>query len=274
MTPAAIGPCATLDRERLVNHMGCAIAGASSSAAYERAARVEVRPDFRYGGFTIPRGIDSLPADEDVRAAGVRQRKWRQTERHSRRVRRMRIVVPAAAGVLALFLVGATLTPSLLSAIGLEGLELSKDGLVMNGPKLSGHLDGDRRYSVTAERAVQSLTDPSKLTLENIVADLDLGKDGWVKISGARARYDTSTEILRLTDGISVTSSEGHRARLSSAALFLKEGRFESAEPITISSPKGEISAGRLNVERDGDVIRMKGGVNVMINPARGGDRS
>lgn len=225
-------------------------------------------------GVTISRGVTIFSAGEDDPAAGSRQSKWRQAERHSRRVRRMRIAAPLVAGALALFLVGATLTPSLLSAIGLEGLELSSDGLVMNAPKLSGHLEGGRRYAVTAERAVQSLLDPSQLTLENIVADLDLGEDGWVKISGARAHYDTGTEILRLTDGISVTSSEGHRADLSSAALFLKEGRFESAEPLTITSPKGEISAGRMNVERDGDVIRMRGGVNMMINPAKGGDRS
>lgn len=196
----------------------------------------------------------------------ARSRQWRAAERHTRRVRRLRILLPVAATVLTLFIAAWTVVPNLFPS--LQGFSISMDGLVMNNPRLSGQLGPDRRYSVTARRAIQSLLDPSKLTLDHLVAEIDLGADGWVRITGRAARFDTETQILNLEDGIALTSSEGYEAVMESAVVHLGEGRLESPEPLRMRSPRGVIDAGRIHIERDGDVIRMRGGVKVVIAPA------
>lgn len=196
-----------------------------------------------------------------------RARLWRDAARHSRRVRWLRVLVPGIACLISIVIAGAVILPNLFPGLGITGFSITMDGLVMNNPRLSGHLGGDRRYSVTAERAIQSLVNPSQLRLENILAEITLGADGWVKIRGREARYDTETEILNLEGGITLTSSKGYTAELASADIYLDEGRLESPEPLRMTSPRGVIDAGRIHVERDGDVIRMRGGVKVTIAP-------
>lgn len=213
-------------------------------------------------------GQDTDISGDRLERAVHRARVRERAARHSRRVRRLRLVVPLAGGILALGLLVLAAMPTILSVAGLEGVEITADGLVMNNPRLSGHLDADRRYSVEARRAVQSILDPSELKLEAIVAELEMAEDGWVRITGNRAFYDTDTEILELMGGVSINSSEGTEARLESASVFLKDGRVVSPEAVDIASPRGAIRAGRIDVEDSGEVIRMRGGVSITIDPA------
>ncbi len=208
-------------------------------------------------------------SDDRLERAVRRARLQERAVRHSRRVRRLRVVVPLVGGLLAFALAALAVLPSLMPLAGLKGIDITADGLVMNNPRLSGHLTEERRYNVEAARAVQSILDPTQLRLERIVAELEMENDGWVRIDGARAFYDTDTEILELSGGVRITSSEGTEARLATASVFLKDGRVVSPEAIEIDSPKGAIRAGRIDVEESGDVIRMRGGVSITIDPSK-----
>lgn len=192
----------------------------------------------------------------------------RRAVRHSKRVRRLRVILPLLSIVMALGLLGAAALPKLFPLSQLAGLSLTADGLVMNSPRLAGSLGSGRRYEVVAERAVQSLLQPSRLSLDGLNADLDLGNGQTVTIDGTHAAYDTSTEVLTLSDGVSIASSDGNRAMLKSATVFLKEGRVESAGDIEIDSPKGRIRAGGIDITGGGALIRLTGGVSIVIQPA------
>jgi len=187
-----------------------------------------------------------------------------RARRHSRRVRRLRVIVPASGAVLLAVLLAAAALPKLLP---LSGLSITADGLVMNSPRLSGHLGEGRRYEVVARRAVQSLIDPSRLSLEGLGADLDMGGGERVTIRGANAAYDTDTEILALSEGVEIASTDGNEMRLSGATVFLREGRVEGDGGIEITSPRGHIRAGRVDITGGGDLIRLTGGVSITIHP-------
>lgn len=202
------------------------------------------------------------------RRGPVRQDQRVAARRHTRRVKRLRVLLPLLGLGAGVFLLLAAVVPSLLPIAGIKGLQLTAEGLVMNGPHLSGHLGEGRRYHVTADRAIQSLLNPRRLTLEGLTAELDMGEERWVRILGRNAVYDTGEEVLRLREGVELTSSEGHAVSLQTATVFLREGRVVSHDPIAITSPKGEINAGRLDVADDGDVIRLRGGVSIRIHPA------
>jgi len=190
-----------------------------------------------------------------------------RARRHTKRVKRLRVLVPAVGVLLVAVLVVAAALPKLVPLSALSGLRLTADGLVMNTPRLSGHLGEGRRYEVVATRAVQSLVDPSRLSLEGLDADLDMGEGERVNIFGARAAYDTDTEVLELSDGVAIASSDGNEMRLAGATVYLKEGRVEGAGGIEITSPRGEIRAGAVNITGGGSLIRLTDGVSITINP-------
>lgn len=208
-------------------------------------------------------------ATVDIAAEGPSSRRLEQirARRHSRRVRRLRVLVPATGALLVAVLVAAAVVPKLIPLAALSGLSITADGLVMNSPRLSGHLGEGRRYEVVAGRAVQSLVDPSRLSLEGLDADLDMGEGQRVTIHGAHAAYDTDTEILELSDGVSIASSDGNEMRLTGATVFLREGRVEGEGGIEISSPRGHIRAGRVDITGGGSLVRLSGGVSITIHP-------
>ncbi|WP_420394523.1 LPS export ABC transporter periplasmic protein LptC [Acuticoccus sp.] len=198
----------------------------------------------------------------------ARQREEARATANTRRVRRLRVALPAVGGALAIGLLVAAVLPKLFPLGALAGLSLTADGLVMNAPRLAGHLGEGRRYEVVAERAVQSLFTPSRLSLERLDADLDMGEGERVTMHADAAVYDTGTEVLDLATGVAIASTDGNEARLDAATVDLKEGTVRSQEGVDITSPRGTIHAGRVDILDGGALIRFSGGVSITILPA------
>lgn len=198
-----------------------------------------------------------------------RVREEARARANTRRVKRLRVALPVLSAVMVAGLAAAAIIPKLIPLSAFAGLSLTAEGLVMNTPRLAGSLGEGRRYEVTAERAVQSLLSPSNLSLDGLIASLDLGTSD-ITIEGTRAAYNTRTEILELSRGVSVASSDGNRARLEAATVNLQEGRLVSDGGVTISSPRGTLSADRLSVSGGGSVIRLSGGVKIRIEALTG----
>jgi lipopolysaccharide export system protein LptC len=212
--------------------------------------------------------LTAVPARRARLSAGPtsRVREERRALRHTRLVKVLRLALPLVSGAIALGLVIAAVLPKILPISALAGLSLTADGLVMNTPRLSGHLGEGRRYEVSAGRAVQSLLTPSRLTLEDLSASLEAAT-GTVTIDSASAVYDTGTEILDLSDGIRLVTSDGDTVRLDQATVHLKEGRLAGEGGITINSPRGTIRAGAIDIADGGGIIRFTGGVSITIAP-------
>lgn len=189
--------------------------------------------------------------------------------RHTRRVRRLRIALPLVSGAIALGLLAAAVVPNLLPFSALQGLKLTAEGLVMEEPRLAGHLGEGRRYEVRADKAVQSLFTPSHLSLEGLAATLDMGAGESISLAGERATYDTDTEVLALPAGLALDSTDGNRAEVGEATVFLKDGRLEGNGRVDIASPRGRIRAGRIDIFDGGALIRMSEGVRILIDPAQ-----
>jgi len=191
----------------------------------------------------------------------------RRARRHTRRVKRLRILLPVASAAIAAGLLAAAVVPKLFPLAAFAGLSLTADGLVMNAPRLAGHLGEGRRYEVVADRAVQSLLNPSRLALEGLSADFDMGEGQRVTIAGHRARYDTDTEILEVDGGVTINSTDGSTVSLAGATVDIAQRRVDSEGAIEIASPKGDIRAGALTVLDGGALLRMTDGVSIVIHP-------
>jgi len=196
-----------------------------------------------------------------------RVREEQRARTNTRRVKRLRVLMPAMGVLIAAVLTVGAVLPKIFPIGAIAGLSLTAEGLVMKDPHLAGHLGGGRRYEVGAQRAIQSLLTPSRLSLEGLKADLDMGQDQ-VTLRSTAATFDTSTEILNLQSGIRIASTDGSNAHLDEATVFFQDGRMESKAGITIDTVRGEIRAGRIDVLDGGDLIRFSEGVAITIHPA------
>lgn len=208
----------------------------------------------------------------DVRPTSARPTAHLDADRHSRRVRFFKIVLPAF-GVAALVLVGVLtwFKMQVFSGVDMRNVLFSKDGLTMVEPRLSGRTQG-RTYDVTAARAFQSISDPKVVRLEGIDGRLELADGTSVKIDSAEGTYDGHRETLHLQGGITLSASNGWRAEGPSADVDLVGGRVNGREGVKISGPTAHVEADSLDLTDNGHHALFEGHVRMTVFPAAAAD--
>lgn len=192
----------------------------------------------------------------------------RAARRHSLVVRILRWLFPLLGILICAGMIGLIVLFNVLSGFGASNVMLTSEGLVMDRPELSGH-DGDRSYRVTANRAIQRLTDPRIIDLETIRADIVLSKDQSAEIVALKGTYDNGAETLYLYEGIQLEWSEGYTVDLSDAEIDLKSGALTTSEPISIRSDQGRVNAGKFSYDQDSGIVHFTDGIKMTLNPAR-----
>ena len=199
-----------------------------------------------------------------------RRRAFRRARRHSRLVRRLRIVLPlAGAAIIAIVFVATTF--SLSMNVDIAGMELSvtPNGIVMDNPHLTGFDEEGRHYSVQADRAVQALANPDQVRLEDIAATVTVEGQGTATITAAAGDYDNSESTLTLQGDVAIDSSEGYALRMEDADIDLGAGTMASANPVTISYQDSSTVGDSLSVTGGGASIVLEGNVRTDIMPPK-----
>ncbi|KAA5602934.1 LPS export ABC transporter periplasmic protein LptC [Blastochloris sulfoviridis] len=200
---------------------------------------------------------------------------FRVALRHSRRVRALRVLVP-------LVVVGLILLPLAYSAIrsiaitvplgDFGRLVLSGSKLTMEAPRLAGFTKDNQAYEVTAKRAQQDVTQPHLVDLEEIRAKVDLANKGRADLIAEHGQFDAKTELLTLSRGIFLKSSEGYEGRLTEAKIDVRAGTIVSNKPVELKFLQGDLRADTMDLRDKGQVVRFEGGVvlNVMLPQSAG----
>ena len=188
-------------------------------------------------------------------------------DRHSRRVRVFKIVLPLL-GLLALVAVGGLTFAKVYfrSAVDVRNVLFSKDGLTMVEPRLSGRSQG-RTYDVSAARAFQSIADPKVVRMEGIDGRLVLADGTTLKIDSGTGVYDGNRETLRLEGGVTLAGSNGWRAEGPNADVDLVGGRISGTGGIRITGPDATIAADALDLTDNGHHAVFQGNVRMTLTP-------
>jgi lipopolysaccharide export system protein LptC len=197
---------------------------------------------------------------------------FRAAKRHSRRVRRLRVALPAAllAG-LCLYAFSAWLNPwNALARLPNIKLNISGTKITMELPKIAGFTRDGRSYELTASAAAQDLKRPQFIELKEIRAKVELVDGTMVTVAGSTGLYDTKSEVITLTNDVVVTTSSGTEVRLREARLDARKGHIVSDKAVEVLMPSGRIDAKQLEVIDAGEVIQFGGGVTMVLN-AEGG---
>lgn len=220
---------------------------------------------------TVDHPRSSKPKHElRVSASPVSDAVFERARRHSRRVRRLKIVLPLLAVVMAVAF-GAY---SWLSAPGSFGVDLAastvKDGkLIMANPKLDGYTSENRRYSMSAVRAVQDLSRQGEIDLENIDARIPISDEVFADIDSPFGRYNRQSNTLELREAMNVRTTDGMTAHLRSASIDLSNGALTSSDPLTIDFDGSTVSADSVSISENGKVMVFEKRVRVDIAPEK-----
>lgn len=194
------------------------------------------------------------------------QKARRAARRHTFFVRFLRFALPLSGILIALAMVGMIVFQNIIANLNIGDISLTTEGLVMSNPHLSGN-DGDRSYSVQADRAIQRITNPQIVDLENIKATITIAPGETVSVISANGTFDTEAETLNLTNGIQVSYSKGYSADFEYLDIDMKTGTIKTNDVVDVSSAGGYIDAGSMEFDQKNNVLNFRRGVKMKLLP-------
>src|SRR3954470_18321249 len=143
--------------------------------------------------------------------------------------------------------------------------------ITMELPRIVGFTRDNRAYELHAETAVQDITSPDIIELQNLRARLEMQDKDVVNITANSGTYNTKGDKVVLRDQVVVTSQQGYKAVLKEAAIEMKKGNVVSEQSVDITLPNGWLKSNRLEIVDSGDVVRFGRGVTLYIEADKSG---
>jgi lipopolysaccharide export system protein LptC len=205
----------------------------------------------------------------------ARAEAFHHAQRHSRRVRWLKFLVPAAATVMAASFIGYSVMSTPAPATpGSQASAVADGRLVMANPKLEGVTKGGRPYLMTADRAIQSFDNESIIDLEGIDAKMPVEGDNWARIVAKTGVYDRKANTLQLQTDVNITTTDGMVGKLDSVFVDIGTGAMKSADPVDIEQRGSRITADSMQILDDGKRLVFEKRVRMNIVPEAEGPAS
>ncbi|WEX77770.1 LPS export ABC transporter periplasmic protein LptC [Sinorhizobium numidicum] len=189
--------------------------------------------------------------------------------RHSALVRRLKVILPLAAGTIALIFVAVSFVRAFLpEQLQLETATIENGKIVMQNPAISGRNKQDISYSMKAQRALQDIANPNIITLETIHAEMPVNETLIATVDAASGIYDRGANTLDMNAPFTISMNNGVNADFRSAYLDINAGEMETKQPIAISMNGGSIIAQKLRMTDKGRIVTFEGMVRVNVEPS------
>lgn len=205
--------------------------------------------------------------DDLNNGAGVGSGAFARASRHSRIVKFLKLALPfSALAIVAGFGLVATqarMVPDLdVSAVAL------KDGkIVMNNPKMNGVTSDNQPYTVEATRALQSASDVNDVELEGILARIPFGSGATAQVEAPVGHLDNTKQVLKLTGGFNMTTSDGMVAKLQDAVFDFRARSLKTAMPVDITRAGTHIQADSMIITNGGASLVFEKRVRMVLLP-------
>lgn len=206
------------------------------------------------------------------RSAHDREEAFKTAFRHSRQVRRLRVLVPTAAILLFSLVVAISWWDPLKALnlpISIGSISVSGSKVTMEAPRLTGYTNDNRFYRVSAVRAEHEVTRSHIVALSAIDAEMEMEGGGVARVMSPAGVLDTKSGRIELNEDVRVTTTNGQSGRVGHALVDTRAGTIHSNGPVTLTSPRGELFADGMDISQNGKVIVLEGRVrgNFMPEP-------
>lgn len=214
-------------------------------------------------------GMNTGRGNLDFVSARRETGEFEKASRHSGRVRRLKIILPAIAVVVVVGFIGAVALRNIgLPSINIGSLNLDDGKLVMEHPRLSG-MDGDQRpYSLTAEKAIQDLSKPKSIELDVITAKLPMENDVYANITADNGVYNSENKTLVMNGKVTLKTDTGMEINLVDVDVDIGTGSLQTSNPVSLKTENATITADSLRVENNGERIIFEKRVRMTLYPA------
>jgi lipopolysaccharide export system protein LptC len=190
-------------------------------------------------------------------------------QRHSRRVRILKLAVPLVAAVIAVaFPVYSYLAAPVSIQVQADGSAFADGKLVMANPKLNGFTKQNLPYSMTALRAIQDVSKQGIIDLEGIDAKLPLSADNVAAVNASHGTYNRDGNTMSLTSDVTITTTDGLEAKFKSVFLDMGKGTMKTSDPVDVSRGGSRITADSMSIQDNGKIVVFENRVRVNIDPA------
>ncbi|WP_455479423.1 LPS export ABC transporter periplasmic protein LptC [Bartonella sp. B23] len=194
---------------------------------------------------------------------------FKKASRHSRRINVLKFFLPILASFIALvfcwfifFFVPVSSGDLVTVSNGEE--EIMK--LTMLNPKLEGYTRSHEPYWLKAEKAFQDRTHVGVIGLQNITAEVLIGKQRRVFLDAQGGMYDNMNGCLQLDKPFTITTSDGMIAQFMAANINLSEGQLKTDRGINIQRAGFHLTANALQIREKGQNIYFHGGVHLVLD--------
>lgn len=198
------------------------------------------------------------------------ERRFAAASRHSRFVRFLRIAVPAALAVAVLVIVGISVfNPYRMIAdlpIKMDDVTVSGTKITMASPNMAGFTADRRPYVLTANKALQDVTNPTFIELEVLKAKVEMQDGSNVTMDAKQGFFKSREQLLDLKDDV-VLKSPTYEVQLLEATIDMSKGTVVSDKPVVVIMNDGTLNANRLEVTERGDFMKFHGGVVMNLKP-------
>jgi lipopolysaccharide export system protein LptC len=198
-----------------------------------------------------------------------REKAFARARRRSRRVRLLRKAIPVSvlATVVAMVVI-AIFDPFVtkFGALSFTGLSLNGTKVTMASPKLAGFRSDGQPYSVTAEKALQDVKNPTTVELQKLTGDVGMAGGETMRISADSGIYDTLAQRMRLSGNVRISNAR-FDVRLRTADIDFKTGSYQSDDPVEVHvGEQTTVFSDRATARNNGQELTFEGHVRTRMN--------
>jgi lipopolysaccharide export system protein LptC len=196
-----------------------------------------------------------------------REKAFARARRRSGWVRLLRkaILVSVPATVVAMV---AIFNPFATKFEGLSftGLSLNGTKVTMANPKLTGFRNDGQPYSVTAEKALQDIKNPTTVELQKLTGDVGMAGGETMRISADSGVYDTLAQRMRVSGNVRMSNAR-FDVRLRTADVDFKTGSYQSDDPVEVHvGEQTTVFSDRATARNNGQQLTFEGHVRTRMN--------
>jgi lipopolysaccharide export system protein LptC len=187
---------------------------------------------------------------------------------HDRLIAILRIVLPAAVGVVAAMMVFLPLTSGgdVSFVLDKNKVEVAKERLRVQSATYRGEDDKGQPFILDAASAVQKSTVEPLVHLNDLAAKIQL-KDGPATIAAPTGQYDMDKQEVAVDGPITVNGPDGYQLKTDTATLNLKTRIMTGNGGINGVSRQGTFSADTMSADLENRVIKLNGRVHLRLAP-------
>ena len=187
---------------------------------------------------------------------------------HDHLVATLRIVLPAAVGVVAAMMVFLPLTGGREVSFVLDKnkVEVSKERIKVRSATYRGQDNKGQPFLLTAQSALQKSASEPIIAMQKLAAQLQL-PDGLGTFQAPGGRFNPSSQQVDVDGPIVFNGPHGYLLQANAAQVDLKTKLMQGQGGVTGTVPQGTFSADTMHADLDNRSVSLDGHARLRIVP-------